>query len=181
MQSKLRVYLVDDEPLAVSRLTRLLTETGRVEIIGSANEPETALLEIPNHLLDAVFLDIQMPGLNGFELLAKLETYPPVIFVTAFDEFALRAFEVHSIDYLLKPVEAERLEKALTKLEKLRVNAGSHLADLQKLLATVNANLDSKPQTPRTFERLPSRIGGRVLLIETVAITHFFAQDKVVL
>ncbi|MBC7798436.1 MAG: LytTR family transcriptional regulator, partial [Pyrinomonadaceae bacterium] len=68
----------------------------------------------------------------------------------------------------------------LTKLEKVRVNAVSHLADLQKLLATVNANLDSKPQTTRTFERLPSRIGGRVLLIETVAITHFFAQDKVV-
>lgn len=180
MQSKLRVYLVDDEPLAVSRLTRLLTETGRVEVIGSANEPETALLEIPNHSLDAVFLDIQMPGLTGFELLAKLEKYPPVIFTTAFDEFALQAFEVHSIDYLLKPVEAERLEKALIKLEKLRGGDSSHLADLQKLLVAVNANLDSKPQTTRTLERLPSRIGGRVLLIETSAITHLFSQDKVV-
>lgn len=177
----LRVYLVDDEPLAVRRLTRLLNETGRVEIAGSSIEPETALREINNLAanLDALFLDVQMPGLNGFELLARFETYPPVVFTTAFDQYALQAFEVYSIDYLLKPIAAARLEKTLDKLEKWRVEKNSDAAELRKIIERAASAFHSNQDAPpRPLERLPSRMGGRVQFVEISQITHFFAEDK---
>lgn len=171
MKNLLKVFLVDDEPLALKRLSRLLLDTEKVEIIGQTTEPLKALQTVPNITLDAFFLDIQMPELTGFELLQKLENYPPVIFTTAFDEFALKAFEVYSIDYLLKPVEAERLEKALQKLEKIVAEKSDETnLNLQKLLD----NLSPKP----TLERLPSRIGGKVQIIEVKEIAHFFSEDK---
>src|SRR5215510_6228682 len=116
----LRVYVVDDEPLAIQRLTRLLQQTGRVEIVGSTINPSEAVKFLSNQTVDAIFLDIQMPGMTGFELLQKLPKEPAVVFTTAFDRFALDAFEVNSVDYLVKPIELERLEKALSKLERLR-------------------------------------------------------------
>ena len=111
-QSLLRVFLIDDEPLALKRLARLLRATGRVEIIGSSTDPESTLDLLDAVSMDALFLDIQMPGLNGFELLSRLSSQPLVVFTTAFDQYALRAFEVNSIDYLLKPIEAEHLDRA---------------------------------------------------------------------
>lgn len=175
MSDKLRVFIIDDEPLAIRRLTRLLKETGRVEIIGDTTEPASIVETLPALALDALFLDIQMPDLNGFELLAKLKNYPPVIFTTAFDEYALRAFEVNSLDYLLKPVEAERLENALTKLEKRRSERlSASPIDLEKIIQNLAASLAPK----HTLERLPSRIGGRVQFVPVAEITHFFAQDK---
>ena len=110
MSDQLRVFIIDDEPLAIRRLTRLLKETGRVEIVGDTTEPASIVQTLPAFSLDALFLDIQMPDLNGFELLAKLKNYPPVIFTTAFDEYALRAFEVNSLDYLLKPSKPSGLK-----------------------------------------------------------------------
>ena len=92
-----RAYIVDDERLAVQRLTRLLEATGRVEIAGSHTDPEAALQFLNAHPIDVLFLDIQMPALNGFELLAKLEGDPFVIFTTAYDEYALNAFDVYSM------------------------------------------------------------------------------------
>lgn len=171
MARLLKIFMVDDEPLALKRLSRLLTETGKVEILGQTTEPLEALKIIPTLELDAFFLDIQMPELTGFELLQRLENYPPVIFTTAFDEFALKAFEVYSIDYLLKPIEPERLEKALAKLEKSTTEKPSELnMNLQRLI-------ESLPSTPM-LERLPSRIGGKVQIIDVKDITHFFAEDK---
>lgn len=175
MSDKLRVFLIDDEPLAIRRLSRLLTETGRVEIIGETTEPVSALKTLPALSPDALFLDIQMPELNGFELLAKLENYPPVIFTTAYDEYALRAFEVNSLDYLLKPIEAERLEMAIAKLERRQEQKLSIAPNaLQNIIENLAASLTPK----RPLERFPSRIGGRVQLIAVEDITHFFAQDK---
>jgi two-component system LytT family response regulator len=175
MDKLLKVYLIDDEPLALKRLARLLEETNRVQIAGQTTAPLKALEEIPTIKLDALFLDIQMPDLNGFELLAKLENYPPVIFTTAFDEYALRAFEVYSLDYLLKPVETERLEKALTKLERLTQNP-AELQNLQKMIQSIAVSF--QPDAPRKLERLASRIGGKVQILDAAEITHFFAEDK---
>src|SRR5579862_5147810 len=114
----LRVYVVDDEQLAVQRLTRLLEATGRVEIAGSTIDPEEALAFLRAHAVDVLFLDIQMPGLTGFELLEQVDAEPTVIFTTAYDEHALQAFQVNSIDYLLKPIDPDRLARALDKLER---------------------------------------------------------------
>jgi two-component system LytT family response regulator len=146
-----------------------------VEIIGETTEPVSALKTLPALSPDALFLDIQMPELNGFELLAKLENYPPVIFTTAYDEYALRAFEVNSLDYLLKPVEAERLEMAIAKLERRQEQKLTIAPNaLQNIIENLAASLTPK----RPLERFPSRIGGRVQLIAVEDITHFFAQDK---
>lgn len=169
--------MIDDEPLALKRLSRLLLETEKVEIIGQTTEPLKALQIIPTVQFDAMFLDIQMPELTGFELLQKLENYPPVIFTTAFDEYALRAFEVYSIDYLLKPIEAGRLERALKKLEK-NITGKSEVtnANLQKLLTEFAEK--SLIETKRPLNRIASRIGGRVQILDISEISHFFAQDK---
>ena len=169
--NKLKVFLVDDEPLAIKRLSRLLNETGKIEIVGQTNEPREALKLIPALNIDAIFLDIQMPELTGFELLQKLKTYPPVIFTTAFDEFALKAFEVYSVDYLLKPIESERLDLAIEKLKKVVSSNGSN-SNIEKLLEGV-----AKEQED-SITRIASRIGGKVQIIEVSKVAHFFAQDK---
>src|SRR5713226_9624377 len=100
----LRAYIVDDERLAVQRLTRLLAATGRVDVVGSTTDPEAALSFLHAHPVDVLFLDIQMPGLTGFELLERLDRDVPVIFTTAYDRYAIDAFGVNSVDYLLKPI-----------------------------------------------------------------------------
>jgi two-component system LytT family response regulator len=177
----LRAYIVDDERLAVQRLTRLLEAGGRVEIVDSTTDPEAALEFLQKHPVDVLFLDIQMPGLTGFELLERLDTHPLVIFTTAYDRYALNAFEVNSIDYLLKPIEPERLEHALDKLERLRgssdvapgerVSAAPDLRALAKQLAAELA-------PAKRLERIASRVGERTTVLETSRITHFVARDK---
>ncbi|MCB1025790.1 MAG: response regulator transcription factor [Acidobacteria bacterium] len=176
--NKLKVFLVDDEPLAIKRLSRLLDETENVEIIGQTNEPLEALKMIPDMDLDAIFLDIQMPELTGFELLQKLKTYPPVIFTTAFDEFALKAFEVYSVDYLLKPIESERLKMALKKLDAISANSANYqAANIQKLLENFAENQTFDKES--AIERIASRVGARVQILNVREITHFFSEEKV--
>ena len=170
----IRVFLVDDEPLAIKRLARLLEETGRVEITGTSADPVDALSCIASNPPEALFLDIQMPGMNGFELLGMLDPQPPTIFTTAFDQYALRAFEVNSIDYLLKPVEARQLTRALNKLERLR-----HAEPREDLKAVV-AQLAEALRAPQAqyVSRVASRTGERVQFIDLGQVTHFFAEDK---
>ena len=113
----LRTLVVDDEPLARERLSRLLQEAGCTVV--DELEDGVALLQWLNqaHEVDVIFLDIQMPGLNGMEALAEAATYPPVVFVTAYSEYAVRAFELAAHDYLLKPVFPDRLAKCLDRLQ----------------------------------------------------------------
>lgn len=172
----LRVFLVDDEALALARLRRLLRQTGRVEIAGEETDPVTALARLEHERVDALFLDIQMPGLNGFEMLSRMAWQPLVIFTTAYDEYALQAFEVHSIDYLLKPVEAAQLDRALGKLERLRVSPPSASVDLAPVLAELAASL----REPRRGypSRIASRRGDHIRFIDISRITHFYSQDK---
>src|SRR5262245_23902949 len=169
----LRAYIVDDERLAVQRLTRLLDASGRVEIAGSTTDPEAALNFLNTRSVDVLFLDIQMPGLTGFELLDRLDAHPLVIFTTAYDQYALNAFAVNSIDYLLKPVEADRLEHALDKLERLRA-PGTTPPDLRALARQLAAEL----QPGRRLERIASRVGERTTVLETSRVSYFVAKDK---
>lgn len=170
----IRAYVIDDEPLAVKRLTRLLTDTGRVIVAGGATDPQNALGALRSagaDVVDVVFVDIQMPEMTGIELVERLDRNIPVIFTTAYDRYALEAFAVNSIDYLLKPIEATRLEKALDKLERLRGQAAPDVRALAKQLA--------KELAPgRRLERIASRVGERTTVLDVSRITHFFAKDK---
>jgi two-component system, LytTR family, response regulator len=173
MSPPLRVYLVDDEPLAVERLERLLRESPGIEIAGCATDPLAAIEFLNRETVDALFLDIQMPGNNGFELLARLKAQPFVIFTTAYDQYALKAFEVNSIDYLLKPVDPEQLRRSLGKLERLR---GGPKPEWQALIEELALKLHaSQADYP---DRVASRVGERVYLVELASVTHFFAKDK---
>lgn len=167
----IRAYLVDDERLAVERLSRLLDGTGRVHVVGSSTDPEVALAAIESVRPDVLFLDIQMPGLTGFELLERLPLAVPVIFTTAYDEHALRAFATNSVDYLLKPVDVDRLAQALDKLERLTIGQAPDVRALARELA---AQLG---QT-RRIERLASKVGDRTTLLDVARISHFTAKDK---
>jgi len=171
----MRVFLVDDEPLAVKRLARLLDVTGRVTIAGSSSDPAQAVERMRASPVDAVFLDIEMPVLNGFQVLTKLDPPPLVVFTTAYDQYALRAFQVNSIDYLLKPVEPEQLDRALNKLERM-LGGFEPRSDVRQLLSQITQAL-GKPQ-PEYLSRVASRIGERVELIDVHQVTHFHAQDK---
>ncbi len=112
----MRTLIIDDERLARKELQTVLAGYDELEIIGEAANAEEARTKIEAERPDLIFLDIQMPGETGFELLESLNYLPKVIFVTAYDEYALRAFEVNALDYLLKPIDEERLEEAVKKL-----------------------------------------------------------------
>ena len=109
--------IIDDERLARNELKKLLADFPEVNVIGEAANAKEGLEKIESLMPDLIFLDIQMPGKTGFDLLQELDRAPHVIFTTAYDEFALKAFEVNALDYLMKPVEPKRLADALHKLE----------------------------------------------------------------
>lgn len=113
----MRTIIIDDERLARSELKSLLKEFAEIEIIADTGNPDEAIQLINTEKPDLIFLDIQMPEKDGFTLLEHLTHLPKVIFVTAFDDFAIRAFEVNALDYLLKPVQAERLAEAIKKIK----------------------------------------------------------------
>jgi two-component system, LytTR family, response regulator len=173
---KLRAYLIDDEPLALERLSRLLQQSGRVELMGSTTVPEKAVAALTADPPDVCFLDIQMPRLTGFEVLARLPIQPVVVFTTAYEHYALQAFGVNSVDYLLKPIEPEALERALAKVERLRGSSQPAQPDLQVLLKQLAESL--RETKPEYQERIASRLGDRLWFIDLAQVTHFYAGDK---
>jgi len=168
----LRAFLLDDEPLALKRLARMLTATGRVEIVGQATDPEKALPLIGAQPVDVLFLDIHMPGLNGFQLVERVPAGPLVIFTTAHDQHAVRAFEVNAIDYLLKPIERERLDRALDRAAQRRADSGG--ADLRGALERLARDLRAAP----FLDHVASRVRDRVQLIPVAEVTHLLARDR---
>ena len=124
----MKALIIDDERLARTELKRLLTPFKEINVVGEAVNADDALEKIQELKPDLLFLDIQMPGKTGFELLEELDSVPTVIFVTAYDEYALKAFEYNALDYLLKPIEPKRLEETVNKLiEKKRKKTISEL------------------------------------------------------
>lgn len=169
----IRAWLIDDEKLALNRLSRMLRETGKVEVAGASTDPEEALDRLAETPVDALFLDIEMPGLNGFELLSRLDTRPAVVFTTAYDRYAVRAFEANGTDYLMKPVSTEALDRAIAKLERNRaVDPAQYVAMLDQLKVALQAQGRHYPR------RIPSKLGDRVQFVDLDKITHFFAEGK---
>jgi two-component system LytT family response regulator len=157
----MRVLIVDDEPLACERLRTLLAAERDITIVAECHDGRAAVAAIQDLAPDLVFLDVQMPEMDGFAVLEALREPPVVIFVTAFDQFAIRAFEVCALDYLLKPFDRERFGKALGRgrAECERRSASDLGARLQSLLAELRGR-------KRYLDRIVVRFGGRVLLLK---------------
>src|SRR6476620_2268903 len=111
-----KVILIDDEPLARSIVAEYLQSYPQLQIMQECNDGFEGIKAIMQHQPDLIFLDIQMPKINGFEMLELIDKPPAVIFTTAFDEYAIRAFETHAVDYLLKPFSQDRFDKAVQKM-----------------------------------------------------------------
>ena len=170
-RARLRAFVLDDEPLAVKRLVRLLAATGRVDVVGSATDPAQAVAELGGTPVDVVFLDIQMPGLTGFEVVERLAGDIIVVFTTAYDRHAVQAFETSAADYLLKPIEPARLERTLDRIERRRAEPAG---DLRGVVERVVREL----RGPSFLEHLASRTGDRVRLVPVAQVTHVAARDR---
>lgn len=165
----MKVIIIDDEPLARSLLEELLEEENNIEIMASCNDGFEGLKAIQEHQPDLIFLDIQMPKITGFELLELIENPPIVIFTTAYDEYALKAFEVNALDYLLKPFDRERLHKALEKARKLP--APAEVSD-----ETENNN-GRILQLPEQAQRIVVKDGNNIKIIPLVDVLYIEAAD----
>lgn len=166
--------IIDDEPPARARLHKLLEsfpETFRV--VDEAKNGTEAVEKINQLQPDVIFLDIEMPGLNGFEVLERLEKIPIVIFCTAFDQYSLKAFETNSIDYLLKPVRLERLQQTIEKLSSFKNNLSS--ATIMSVLKEFYSQKEEKKMTSITVKK-----GDKLIFIKLDEVTHFEADEKYV-
>ena len=177
MTSDLRVLVVDDEALARTRLKRMLGELERVHVVGeAATVPEAATL-VDQLTPDVVLLDVQMPGEDGFALLSRVKHRPAVVFVTAFDQFAVRAFEAQAVDYLLKPFRPERLAAAIERVRVALVRPDELARRIQAVLAMVGS---ARPEPPERLERFTVRIGNKQLIVKADDVLWFGAEDKLV-
>ncbi len=174
--SVLRCYLVDDEELPLASLVRMLHQIDRVEVIGSATDSAVAIPEIQRLHPDALFLDIHMPGIDGFQLLSALAPPPLVVFTTAYDHYAVRAFEVNSVDYLLKPVASDRLREAVSRLERRLETREPEAWPAARVLAAVRDAM--KPQA--WLRRVGTQSGENIALLNLDQVTHFVSEDRYV-
>jgi two-component system LytT family response regulator len=180
-KTKIRTLIVDDEPLARRNLRLLLQNDPEIEILGEASSGRQALALIRKHSPDLVFLDIQMPELDGFGVLESIEAehLPAIVFVTAFDQYALKAFDFHALDYLLKPFDDARFEKALRRA-KLQVEQREfkNLSErLVALLAGREAKLIEPSRQAPYLSRLLIKSAGRVFFLKTDEIDYVKAED----
>lgn len=167
MNNPLRALIIDDEDLARRLTKEYLRKHPDIEVIGECENGLQAVDAISTHQPDLVFLDIQMPKLNGFEVLEATGRKDGVIFTTAYDQYALKAFDQHAIDYLLKPYSQTRFDEALSKARKL---VGQKDSSIQALVAQTNA----------TPERITVRDRGQTHIIPVAQIDYIEAQDDYV-
>lgn len=175
--SALKTLIVDDEKPARDRLRLLLAKDRRVELVGEAGNGPEAIEAVARHHPQLILLDIQMPGMDGFDVVRMLEHPPLVVFTTAFDEYAIKAFEIHALDYLLKPIPQKRLRAAIDRaIETWERIEGGGAEDWQaRLLEAVNAVAPPKPMT-----RVPVRAGETIRLVPLEDVLWFYVRDKLV-
>jgi len=177
MSDALRILIVDDEPLARARTRRLLEGMSGVDIVGEADSAEEARRRIGAARPDLLLLDIQMPEEDGFQLLESLESRPAVVFVTAFDHYAVRAFEENACDYVLKPFRSERLQAAIERARRDLARPEELSRRLEVLLGSLDrGRLGASPH----LERFTVRIGSRQLIVNSAEVLWFGAEDKLV-
>src|ERR1044071_8921625 len=173
----MKAIIIDDERLARAELKKLLQEFPEVEIVDEAANADEGIAKIESHHPDLIFLGIQMPGKTGFDMLSQLERTPHVIFTTAYDEYALKAFEVNALDYLLKPVEPKRLADAIQKLH-MQEERDNHVA------SGMNMNRSMLSESDQVFVKDGERCWfvklGEIRLFESVGnyAKVFFGPNK---
>ena len=177
MSTPLSVLVVDDEPLARTRLKRMLGDLGGIEVVGEAGSVAEAAPLVDALAPDLIMLDVQMPGEDGFALLEHVRHRPVVVFVTAFDHYAVRAFETHAVDHLLKPFRAERLAAAIQHARTRLANPDELARQLHEMLASVAA---ARTAPSDRLERFTVRIGNRQLILRADDVLWFGAEDKLV-
>jgi len=168
-----RTIIIDDEKLAVERLVRMLRPfKDKIDIISETTSSADAVKLINSLKPDLVFLDIQMPVYSGFDVLEKVSYTPLVIFTTAYDKYALKAFETNSVDYLLKPIDAERLKKTIDKLNNFKEKEKDYFEkQIKELLVSI--------KQPKQ-KRLSVKIGSKIMFIDYSLICFFKSSDKYV-
>jgi two-component system LytT family response regulator len=167
----MRTLIVDDEPPARERLKRLLDDIEGVALIGEAEDGAQAVEMIERERPDLVLLDIQMPGLDGFGVVEALEDPPPLVFVTAYDQYAIRAFEVSALDYLLKPFSRERLEKAIRRAQEAQ-------GEEQDVAARLRPLLESLAAQGRYLARLAVRERDRIRVLDVDEVDWIGIGDE---
>lgn len=166
-EGRTRVVVADDEPLARERLRMLLSSEPWLELVAECQNGIEAIDAIQGLAPDLVFLDVQMPGATGFEVIEAVgaENMPPVVFVTAYDQYALKAFDVRALDYLLKPFDRERFQQALSRARQRVGNSGP--GELERRLLALMQDLK---QTPHRVDRFVVKSGGRVYFVRAEEI-----------
>jgi two-component system, LytTR family, response regulator len=173
MQDSIRLLIIDDEFLARELVKKYLSDIDGVVILGECENGFEAIKAIQELKPDLLFLDIQMPKIDGFELLELLDPKPEIIFTTAFDQYAIKAFEMNAIDYLLKPFSKSRLEQALEKARK-RISEKQLPGQLGKLQQVLD-------EGPKTLERVITRLGSKITVIPVEKIWYLEASDDYVM
>jgi two-component system LytT family response regulator len=167
----IRVILIDDEPLARMVVKEYLQSHADVTVVAECNDGFQGVKAIAQHKPDLIFLDIQMPKINGFEMMELIDQPPAVIFTTAFDEYAIKAFEAHAVDYLLKPFGKERFDKAMQKWHSTRQSGTSG--------SPIAAVLEASHQ-PEEKTRVVVKKGNNIVILPVHTIHYFEAYDDYV-
>lgn len=177
-KTSINALIVDDEPLAREYVRNLLKSDREIKIVGECGDGLSALRFIAENRPDLVFLDVQMPEMDGFALLKKLGAarLPAIIFTTAFEDYAVRAFEFHALDYLLKPFDAERFSQAVN-FAKARLKDGEQHAQENTQITEM---LKTADQNPKFLERLSIKQNGRIVFLKTSEIDLIKSDDKYV-
>lgn len=174
MNSKISVIIIDDETLARELVKRYIAYHQNVEVVSECSNGFDAIKKINESKPDIIFLDIQMPKINGFEMLELLEDPPVIIFTTAYDQYALKAFEVNAVDYLLKPFSQERFDEALTKALSYLENKSLQENKLRELVKL-------NDQRKEYLSRIVVKDGQNISIIPTEDIRYLEAQDDYVM
>ncbi|MFD2870890.1 LytR/AlgR family response regulator transcription factor [Mucilaginibacter ximonensis] len=170
----IKAILIDDEPLARMVVREYLLDFPQIEVLQECGDGFEGLKAIQQHQPDLIFLDVQMPKINGFEMLELVDEQPAVIFTTAFDEYAIKAFEAHATDYLLKPFSKERFNKAVEKFLAQSPATATVKKEKEELLET------AATQSPAQHERIVVKTGTKVKIIPVADVQYLQADDDYV-
>lgn len=165
----MKAIIIDDEPLARSIVKEYLQAYPKIELVDECNDGFEGVKAIMQYEPDLIFLDIQMPKINGFEMLELVEHPPAVIFTTAFDEYAIRAFDMHAVDYLLKPFSKERFDKAIQKV-----------TEQKNTLPDPHALLETATELAQPSQRIVVKLGGKIRIIPVDNVHYLEAADDYV-